>query len=91
MFILKNVMKNVEIFETSFPGNDGKVVKMTILRATVLPTTDPLLINRMMDAAVSEYVQNKGHNTFVECHDDTPNLRIIISDLNDVVFEDEHL
>lgn len=87
-------MKNVEIFETTIPGNDGKLVKMAILRATVPSTVDLLQIKRMMDVAVSEYIQYKGHNTFVECHDDTPNLRIIISDLNDVVFkdfEDEHL
>lgn len=67
---------------------------MAILRATVPPTTAFLQIKRMMDAAVSEYVQNKGYNTFVECHDDTPNMRIIISDLNDVVFkpyEEEHI
>jgi len=33
-----------------------------------------------------EYVGTKGHNTFVEAHLDTPNIRVIISDFNDIEF-----
>lgn len=86
-------MDNIEIYETLIEGTSGKKVKMTVLKATV-PPTDINAINKMMNAAVSEYVQTTGHNTFVEEHTDTPNLRIIISDLNSIAFSPysgEHL
>lgn len=86
-------MENIEIYETLIEGTNGKKVKMTVLRATV-PPTDINAIDEMMNAAVREYVQTAGHNTFVEEHKDTPNLRIIISDLNSIAFgpySGEHL
>lgn len=91
--VIPDFMKKIEILETLIPGENGKKVKMTILRATV-PPTDVRSINALMDAAVSEYVKTEGHNTFVEEHPDTPNIRIIISDFNDLDFKPysgEHL
>lgn len=91
--VIPDFMNKIEILETLIPGEKGKKVKMTILRATE-PPMDVRNINSLMDAAVSEYVQTQGHNTFVEEHPDTPNVRIIISDFNDLEFKPyggEHL
>ena len=89
----KELMKNVEISESVIAGENGKKVKIAILRTTV-QSTNIQTINDMMDLAVSEYVLAKGHNTFTEVHRDTPNIRIIISDLNNIEFKPyngEHL
>lgn len=85
-------MEKVEIFETVLSGKENKV-KLAILRAPVY-ISDVDAINSVMNLAVSEYVGNEGHNTFVEEHKDTPNLRIVVSDLNDIdfgPFDDQHL
>ena len=90
---MKELMKNVEISESVIAGENGKKVKIAILRTTV-QSTNIQTINDMMDLAVSEYVLTKGHNTFTEVHRDTPNIRIIISDLNNIEFKPyngEHL
>ena len=90
---IEEIMKNIDIYETHISGKNGKRVKMAILRATV-PPIELNAIKEMMDLAVIEYVKTVGHNTFVEEHGDTPNLRIIISDLNSIEFSpysDEHL
>ena len=89
----EELMKNIEINESVIDGEGGKRVKIAILRATV-PITNIQAINDLMDLAVSEYVLTAGHNTFVEEHKDTPNLRIVISDLNAIDFkpyDGEHL
>lgn len=78
-------MKNIEIFETLISGEAGKNVKLAILRSTE-PSYDLQRIKNVMDAVVGEYVQTKGHNTFVEEHLDNPNIRIVISDFNDIEF-----
>lgn len=91
--VLPPVMSNIDIFETILTGENGKKVQMTILRSMV-PSTDVKHITDIMDAAVSEYVQNKGYNAFVEEHPDTPNIRIIISNFDDIDFKPysgEHL
>ena len=78
-------MKKVGLFETVIKQESGKCFKIAVLRANV--PCDPSKIEAIkaeMEDAVSEYVGTKGHNTFVEEHPDTPNLRIIISDLNDI-------
>lgn len=80
-------MKKIDVFETVIKQESGKFFKIAVLRANV--PCDPSMIeaiNAEMNNAVSEYVGTKGHNTFVEEHPDTPNLRIIISDLNDIDF-----
>lgn len=90
---IEELMKNIEISESIIEGEGGKKVKIAILRATVLPSNIQA-INDMMDVAVSEYVLTAGHNTFVEEHKDTPNLRVIISDLDAIDFKTyngEHL
>lgn len=89
----EELMKNIEISESFIEGEGGKIVKIAIIRATV-PPIDIQAINDMMDVAVSEYVLTAGHNTFIEEHKDTPNLRIVISDLNAIDFKaynGEHL
>lgn len=90
---IPDFMNNIEIFETLIPGENEKMVKMAILRVTEL-SYDIGRINNILDAAVSEYVQTKGYNAFVEEHPDTPNIRIIISEFNDIDFKPysgEHL
>lgn len=89
----EELMKNIEISESIIEEENGKRVKIAILRTTV-PTTNIQAINDIMDVAVSEYVQTKSHNTFSETHRDTPSIRIIISDFNDIEFKaynGEHL
>lgn len=89
----QNVMEKVEVFEAILSGKEDKKVKLAILRAQV-NISDVDAINSVMNLAVSEYVGSEGHNTFVEEHKDTPSLRIVVSDLNDIDFEpfdDQHL
>lgn len=89
----EELMNNIEISESIIEEENGKRVKIAILRATV-PSTSIQAINDMMDIAVSEYVLTKRHNTFTEIHRDNPGIRIIISDFNDIEFKaynGEHL
>lgn len=89
----EELMKNIEISESIINGENGKKVKIAFLRA-VVPVSNAQAVNDMMDIAVSEYVLTAGHNTFVEENKDTPNLRVIISDLNALDFKPyngEHL
>ena len=80
-------MEKIEVFETVIKQESGKCFKIAVFRANV--PCDPsniAAINAVMDNAVREYVGTKGHNTFVEEHSDTPNIRIVISDFNDIDF-----
>ena len=80
-------MQNIDIFEKVIEQDRGRSFKVAILRANVPCELDKIAaINAVMDNAVSEYVGTKGHNTFVEAHLDTPNIRVIISDFNDIEF-----
>lgn len=80
-------MQGIDFYETSIRQESGKSVKIAILRANVPCDPDKVeAINAEMDNAVRDYVGTKGHNTFIEVHSDTPNLRVIISDFNDIDF-----
>ena len=86
-------MSGISIYETSFPGIGGKRVKMAIFRFEA-PVTDLGIIKTSMDEVVHAYVQGAIHNTFIEEHADNPNMRIVISEINDVDFHSfngEHL
>lgn len=90
---IEEIMRNIEICERLIEGKEKQKVKIAILQTT-LPLTDINAVNSMMNTAVSEYVQREGHNTFVEEHKDTPNIRIVIKNINDLDFkpyEDQHL
>lgn len=81
-------MQNIDLFEKVITPQNGKSFKIAILRAGVSCNPEMInAINTMMDNAVSEYVGTKGHNTFVEEHRDTPNIRIVISDFNNIGFK----
>lgn len=75
------------MFETVIKQESGKCFKIAVLRANVPCDSSKIdAINAEMENAVIEYVGTKGHNTFVEEHPDTPNIRIVISDFNDIDF-----
>ena len=89
----EELMKNVEISENIIKYENGKNVKITILRSTV-PSNNIQAIDDMMNLAVSEYVLTKQHSTFKSVYSDTPHIRIVISDFNDIEFKKysrEHL
>lgn len=81
-------MQNIDLFEKVITQENGKSFKIAILRACVPCVLEKIgAINAMMDNAVSVYVGTKGHNNFVEEHKDPPNIRIVISDFNDIEFK----
>ena len=80
-------MQNIDLFEKVIAQENGTSLKIAILRACIPCNPEKIdAINTIMDNAVSEYVGTKRHNTFVEEHKDTPNIRIVISDFNDIEF-----
>ncbi len=82
------MMQNIELSETIIKQGNGKSFKVAILRANVPCRQESIAsINKLMDEAVSKYVEKKGHNTFIEINKDTPNLRVVISDINDIDFK----
>lgn len=78
---MKNTMgidyKEVEIFVSQI--DRGRV---TILRGG-FSSDDPVTY---MDEVVSDYVQNKLHNQFIEIHMDTPQVRVIIEGINELPY-----
>jgi len=73
-------MDEVQIFEQPFIVNGNIVGKMAILVGG-LRRPNP---KEFMDAIVSQYVGNIGHNQYVEIHLDNPWTRIITTGINNL-------
>ncbi len=73
-------MNEVQIFEQPFIVSGKTVGKMAILVGG-LNKPNP---KEFMDAAVSQYVGNIGHNQYVEIHLDNPWTRIITTGINEL-------
>jgi hypothetical protein len=76
-------MNGVEIFEQPLCKDGREVGKVAFLRGG-LNTDNPMGI---MKEAVSEYVNTKGYNEFIEIHMDNPWVRVIVSGINKVNYE----
>jgi hypothetical protein len=78
-------MKEVEIFEQPLIDKNNKVRgKMAILRGG-LRSPNPVAV---MNTAVSNYVEREPHNQFIEINMDNPWLRVVISGINEVDYEE---
>ncbi len=78
-------MKNVEISQYPLIGKDGKKKgKIAILRGG-LNSDNPIAV---MNNAVSQYVERELHNQFVEIHMDNPWVRVILSGINELEYEE---
>jgi hypothetical protein len=77
-------MEDIEIFEQLLKNDNKKIVgKIAIIRGG-LNTDNP---TALLNAAVSEYVQNTGYNEFVEIFLDNPWTRVVMSGINEIKFE----
>jgi len=72
---------DVDIFQQQI--DDGRAI-LTILRGGW--TKD--YPKQYMDMVVSEFMEGKLHNQFVEIHLDIPQVRIIIERINDIHFDE---
>lgn len=83
-------MNNIEIHESEIQKEDGGKAKLAILRTS---SGSPNPIDEL-DTAVHYYVQNTGYHQFIEIHLDNPWIRVILSDINELHFDnfkkDEH-
>ncbi len=76
-------MNNVVIQESTIDLTSGQKGKVAVLMYA--GEEDPVA---KLDWAVSEYVQNKGFNEFIDSHMDNPWVRVIISGINEMNQED---
>ncbi len=76
-------MEDVEIFEQLLKNKDQVVGKIAVIRGG-LNTDNP---TGLLNAAVSEYVQNTGFNEFVEIYLDNPWIRVVMSGINEIEFK----
>lgn len=77
-------MEDVKIFEHEWVSRNEKPNKLAILWGAMSKENPTAYMN----AAVNEYVQNTGHNQFVEITMDNPWIRVIVKDINDLPFDD---
>lgn len=78
-------MKDVEICQYPLMGKDGKKKgKIAILRGG-LNSDNPIAL---MNSAVSQYVERELYNEFVEIHMDNPWVRVIVSGINELEYEE---
>lgn len=77
-------MSKIEISEQPLLKNGQKVGKVAILRGG-LNTDNP---TEIMDNAVSKYVDRALHNQFIEIHLDNPWVRVVVSGINDLKYDD---
>jgi len=78
-------MNDVEICQYPLMGKDGKKKgKVAILRGG-LNSENPIA---HMNNAVSKYVKGELHNQFVEIHMDNPWVRVIVSGINELEYEE---
>lgn len=77
-------MNDVQIYEQELFNHDNdNVGKLAILRGG-LKSDNP---TALMNSAVSEYVESKDYNEFVEIHLDNPWVRVIVSGINELDYE----
>jgi hypothetical protein len=74
---------SIKISENTVNLTQGRKGKITILFFT--GTGDP---KTALNIAVSQYVQNKPHNQFVEIHSDNDYVRVVVSNINEMIYED---
>ena len=77
-------MNDVQIFEQAITGTHGGKFKIAILRGG-LRSDNP---TEVMNAAVSVYVGSTPYNEFVEIFLDNPWVRVIVSGINELNYED---
>lgn len=77
-------MNDVEICQYNLTDKKGHINgKLAILRGG-LQSENPVAY---MNEAVSEYVGHELHNQFIEIHMDTPWVRVIVSEINELDYE----
>lgn len=72
-------MNNIEIYEKIIDDNS----KIAILRGG-LGSENP---KKIMDDAVSKYVENKPHNEFIEIFLDNPWVRVIVGNIDQLNYQ----
>ncbi len=77
-------MPKIQIYEQEIKSNDNTVGKVAILRGG-LGTDNP---KEIMDNAVSTYVEKKPYNEFIEIFLDNPWVRVIVSGINELDYQD---
>jgi len=76
-------MDKIEIFEKTLTKGEEAVGKVAVLRGG-LGTDNPTAI---MNSAVSEYVNTKDYNEFIEIYLDNPWVRVIVSGINELEYK----
>ena len=77
-------MSDVQIFEQAITGTHGEKFKMAILRGG-LRSDNP---TEVMNAAVYNYVGSTPYNEFVESFLDNPWVRVIVSGINELDYQE---
>jgi len=77
-------MAEVEIFQDELKQDGDPRGKIAIIRGG-LQTDDPTSV---LDDAVRKYVGKKSYNQFVEIHMDNPWVRVIITGINELDYEE---
>ncbi len=77
-------MSRIEIAEQVLIKENRTVGKVAVLRGG-LNTENPTAI---MNDAVSRYVGRGGHNQFIEIHLDNPWVRVIVSGINELNYQE---
>jgi hypothetical protein len=77
-------MNEIEIFKQELKNpNSTSVGEVAILRGG-LNMPNP---KAFMDDAVAKYVKHKSYNEFVEVHLDNPWVRVVITGINELVYD----
>ncbi len=73
---------SIKISENTVSLTHDRKGKITILFFS--GTGDP---KTALNIAVSQYVQNKPHNQFIEIHSDNDYVRVIVSNINEMIYK----